>query len=189
MRLDEFVNNKKLTEFEKPKTRGLAGNLLKQHGYEKIGKGSYASVWAKPGEEYIVKIFDNGDASYKKFVNLAQSNPNDHFPKFKGKMFQMTDNYSAVRMERLEPMSEQQFLSIGLGPVYHYLNYLKNPDGFYLGEEQLKDIMAKMDQLEKDQPGIKSALETIAKNFTSFDVKPDNFMLRGDTVVITDPVL
>ncbi|MCK9532592.1 MAG: hypothetical protein M0R77_18945 [Gammaproteobacteria bacterium] len=187
MRLDEFVNNKILNELDMPRTRGLAGNILKSNGYEKIGRGAYASVWAKPGENTIVKIFDNDDSSYKKFINLTLSNPNDHFPKIKGKMFQINDRYTAIRIERLEPVDKAKYIQLGLAPVYNYLNYVKNSRS-HMSPEGTETMLAKIDELDKNQPGIKKALDLIAKNFEYFDFNPDNVMLRGNTIVITDPV-
>ncbi len=193
MRLGEFVNQKVLTELSRPNTRGLAGNFLKNNGYEKIGKGSFASVWGKQGEDFLLKIFDNSDKAYPEFVNLATSNKNNHFPQFKGKMTKINDKYSGIRIERLEPMSEAQFLSLGLGPVYNYLNYIRDVERGVEHNWQpdlVKSTMQQMDNLESTQPGIRNALELIAKklNYT-FDVQPANFMLRGGTVVILDPVV
>lgn len=179
----------RLTEFTRPNTRGLAGYELKQRGYEKLGKGAYASIWAKPGENTIVKLFDNDDVPYQKYISLISSNPNDHFPKLKGKIVKINSKYNAIRMEKLEPISDSDFMKLGLGPVYHYLNYLKDPNISPLSDENKQDVLTKIDQLESDQPGIKKAFEILAKNFKSFDIKPDNFMLRGNIIVIIDPVL
>lgn len=193
MRLDEFVNNKVLSELKKPNTRGLAGNLLKNNGYEKIGKGSFATVWGKLGEDFLIKIFDNSDKAYPAFVNLAMKNPNDHFPKFKGKVTKVNEKYSGIRVERLEPMSESQFISLGLEPVYKYLNYIRDVQRgveHNWQQGQVSTMMEQMEKLEKTQPGMKQALTIIAQNLNYvFDVQPQNFMLRGKTVVILDPVV
>lgn len=193
MRLDEFVNQKVMNELYRPNTRGLAGNFLKNNGYEKIGRGSFASVWGKPGEDFLIKIFDNSDRAYPAFVNLAMNHRNDHFPKFKGKLIQINDKYSGIRIERLEPMSDSQFKSLGLEPVYKFLNYVRDVErGVEKNwhSDQVKSVLQQIESLEKSQPGIKQALTLIAQNLNyTFDIQPQNFMLRGNTVVILDPIV
>lgn len=178
----------RIDELTRPNTRGLAGYELKQRGYEKLGKGAFATIWAKPGEDFVIKIVDNDDKSYQKYISLIQSNNNEHFPVLKSKLIKMNEKYSAIKMERLVPMSDQQYIQIGLAPAYNYLNFLRK-GAAPIEEVNTTKMKIEIEALEKNQPGIKEAFKIIADNFQNFDVHPYNVMLRGSTVVLTDPVL
>lgn len=194
MRLDEFFNQTFLNELQTPNSLGMAGYKLKSAGYEKIGRGSFASVWGKPGEDFLVKIFNNMDRAYPEFVKLASNSPNKYFPKFKGKLIKINEKYSAVRVERLEPMPESQYKQLGLDVVDDYLNYQRDVHrgiDHNWHKDNVNSLIEQIYKLDDNQPGIKAALDLIAEKLISFtfDFQPQNVMLRGNTVVILDPVV
>lgn len=96
----------RLVEFTRPKSISHAMEILQGAGYKPLGMGSFGAVYQKPGASYVLKLFDSADVGYQQYIALAQKNPNPHFPKFFGKMIKVTEDYYAVRMERLEQASE-----------------------------------------------------------------------------------
>lgn len=159
---------------------------LSSKGYEKLGEGCYAYVWAKPGANTVLKIFANTDTAYFDFANLAMAHQdNPHFPKFSGKLIRINDQWRAVRMERLTKLPPN-------GGIYYrttaeYLawhdRWVEFRARYPVTEEKITLVLTKL-------PLMKAALDLLAQRFprTSFDIHPENIMLRGPLPVLTDPV-
>ena len=178
-----------LDEITRPGTIDDAHEILKKAGYAQIGDGYYAEVFAKPGADHVLKLFNSRDKAYQAFVNLAIQNPNIHFPKFKGKMMKITDNYYAIRMEKLTPIAGISGSPRDRGIIKLMIEYItrKEDDPFRPFPDQRQ-----MDVLEKLQPGITAACDVIVEllkhNDAEVDLHLGNVMMRGNTYVITDPV-
>ena len=191
MRINELINESQvLDEITRPDTMGNAQSILLKAGYKQIGAGWYADVYAKPDADHILKLFSVTDTAYPKFVNMTIQNPNIHFPKFKGKMMKVNEHYYAVRMEKLTSFGKTMDI---VGEIEDYIagyaNYGKSwPETDVRG----KEVTEEMAQLEKTQPGITKACDLISKLIRSglvgIDLHPGNLMMRGDTIVFTDPV-
>ena len=186
MRLNEFVNQKVINELAFPETFKGAVDRLKSAGYNSLGSGYYGQVFEKPGADYVLKVFSNRDKAYTEFVNLVKSNSNDHFPKFRGDLVKINDAYSAIRMEKLNPNTDEKIASY----LDYYISDGKTDyDEYFNGfdEEEADDVI--YDMFESD-PSLRSACNLIksklAKKF-NIDIHDDNIMWRGTTPVIIDP--
>ena len=193
MRITEILNESEvLDEITRPNSIENAEEVLKKAGYEKLGEGYYAAVYAKGDADHVLKLFSVRDTSYPNFVNMTIQNPNIHFPKFKGKMMKVTNEYYAIRMEMLTRFGE----ATGDGPIlekiknyiYGYATYGRSYSDNIRGQQVIKEI----DQFEEMQPGIKKACELIAdmiaNGYVGLDLHAGNIMRRGNTIVFTDPV-
>ena len=193
MRINEIINESEvLDEITRPDTMGDAQAILEKAGYEKYGSGWYAMVYAKPGADHVLKLFSVSDRSYPEFVNMTIQRPNTHFPKFKGKMMKVTNEYYAIRMEMLtrygEAPGDGPILKMIQNYIYGYATYGRSYSDNIRGQEVIKEI----DQVEEMQPGIKKACELIADMIANgnvgLDLHHNNLMMRGKTIVFTDPV-
>ena len=173
---------------------GKAMTILQNAGYQYLGSGNYANVYAKPGANHVIKLFGHSDLAYPKFIELVQSNPNPHFPKFKGKMMKVTNDYYAIQMERLSPLPADakaySNIDAGSSTIGYALNdYTRQAAGLPNNDLSANLIPTIMDELEKTQSGIKEACSLIASlSGVVYDIHKNNLMLRGNTLVITDPV-
>ena len=161
-----------------------ARDILRRAGYKQLGSGTFAYVYAKQDAPNCLKLFVAKDTAYIEFINLAMSNPNPHFPKFKGKLMKITNHYYAIQMERLSPIDYVEMRTM----MYAIDNYTS--DIYYSGKASDASL-ANMEEVEKKQPGITKACEAIATTITrgrSLDMHRGNFMMRGNVLVITDPV-
>src|ERR1700721_2108003 len=93
----------KINELQMPDRKADAILALKQADWHILGDGSYATVFMKPGIDYVLKLFDSDDTAYADYIKLVLTHPNPHFPRFKGKLVKVTTKYYAVRMEKLNP--------------------------------------------------------------------------------------
>ena len=192
MRINEIITESEvLDEITRP-GQGKAEYMLEKAGYEKLGYGVSGVVYAKPGEDHVLKLFRSWDKSYKLFVNFTLQHPNIHYPKFKGKMMKITDEYYAIRMEKLTPITHD-YDRLMVRTMKDYITQRIADNFREIDLDNAPWWVRDMEKLETKQPGITEVCEELAKfiNETQagLDLQPANVMLRGNTLVITDPVV
>jgi len=163
-----------------------AQDKLLDAGWEILGHGSYADVYHKDGMQYVLKVFCK-DNAYLDFIKLVLNNTNEHFPKFYGKLIKVTPKYYAIRMEKLEKFSNNSLVET----IWDYL-YFRNPN-YPITDNILKDknyIKSTNIMNEPENSTLKQALDLIIPltEYHGTDIKNDNIMLRGNTVVLIDPL-
>src|SRR5882672_7966256 len=74
--------------------------FLERHGYEKLGRGCNASVWAKPGSSKVIKVGNTCD-SWLGYIVWAMSKGyvGNHAPRVDS--FKVNKDYFVAVMERL----------------------------------------------------------------------------------------
>jgi hypothetical protein len=164
-----------------------AGRRLHDAGYERISNEStYGEVFRKPGDPYVLKLFNRNDKAFPAFVAYALDNPSPHLPAFRSKIIKVTDDYAAIRMEYLPPLPTAKAgrLSDALeGCVLAWIN----------GPPIWPWVKKAMSQLEKTQPTLlrttKDLTDKLLINRGFFsDLKPEHFRQRGSTIVLIDPI-
>lgn len=199
----------RIDEISIPRTKQDAKERLLRHGYELLGTGNFADVFAKKGKPYVLKLFSATDIAYIKFLHLVKSTPNIHFPKIFGKFIKVNDSYWAVRLEQLEPF-ENSYAFINdtelhkfcvNKPTRHEINWLVMTTIRDFTKECQDNTNARpnviMSMIERNQPGLINACRAIGKisggGFYSknvlVDIHIDNLMFRGNILVITDPLM
>jgi hypothetical protein len=179
--------------------------FLTSRGYDKLGSGLYAHVMGKGASPHVLKLFSSTDQGYLSYVAMAMTYPNKHFPKFKGKLMKITNDYYAVRMEMLYPIDNQTLAKeYGFNEIYDFLEVLKEliragqnqdyplsefPEHFYktayydYEEGQIERFMT----IHKELAEACFRIGLYAKGHV--DLHWGNIMEREDgTLVITDPL-
>lgn len=146
-------------------TKKVLKNLRKQDAYllnelHEIGSGAFGTVYVRSDMDTVVKIHSND--AYNKYAAWVYENKlwkqNPAFPKIYSR--KKIRGGWATEIERLKPMTEEQ--SNAMSHPYDYGNLPRN---------------------------VGKALREIAhKKFGTMDLGDDNFMRRGRSIVITDPV-
>lgn len=183
MKWDEIA----LQEFTRPHDMDAADAVLIKAGYKHLGSGAYANVYHKPGKPYVLKVFTVFDTAYQAYVKLVQTHPNIHFPKFYGKLIRVTDTYYAIRTEHLERYDEIADKERSVAVICRYLYYCAQPPRNPEQQEKFEVATKWMEE----HPTLKEACDIIAKNLLpkfNEDIHRNNIMMRGDTIVLTDPV-
>lgn len=150
---------------------------MKNEGWDEIGHGGFAVVFAHPNYPYVVKVFHNDNAyrHYFQYVKRNQNNP--HVPKVRGGIITLNDRSHAVRLERLEPLSGptdpilKKYIDPTLDP---YIENLDNEQNYTFLMRKWPELYHAM--LDADMMGGR------------VDIKYDNVMKRGNTLVLSDPV-
>lgn len=177
-----------IAELTMPATTQDAGVLLQQAGYQPFGgPASFAKVWKKPNESWVLKLFTNRDEGFLAFLNLIQNYPSPHWPVIRGRPVKINNEYSAVRTELLTPPPPG---------TWKYIEQCGN----YLGALQLFDqtkdanlideIMA-FRQQNKPMAALLSVLyQKIIKSNPNMmnDIDVRNSGMRGNVIVFFDPI-
>ena len=153
-------------------------DFITQHGFKRLGEGSFGAVYEKPGYPWVFKIFNN-DPAYLAWIEFALKNQNNpHVPKFKGRPFKITDKAFAIRMEKLEH-SDTAIESVR--------NLLKRWNGTTLTGHQAQYLD---DVGIPDMTPILNGIAAISvRQNLSVDIHEYNVMSRGGEPVIVDPLV
>jgi hypothetical protein len=175
-----------------------AEKKLTNWGYEKAGSGTFADVYTKPGTDKVLKVFDDEDRGYLQFIRFVKKNPSPNYPVFLSKLIKVSHWIYAIRIEKLTP----------IGGNYHgvskedLLETLRRMARFNDWDQMIAEIAERGDKLsqpeiielltyfKKTQPGLLDAVKLVVNNTkkkTEIDFHDENIMLRGDTIVISDP--
>lgn len=172
----------RLFELNRPSSILAARRVLDTAGYDQIGDGANALVFAKYGSPFVLKLFNNTDTGFPWFVNYTKKIPSQHWPKFRSGLIRVTADYSAIRVERLTEVSES------------YSNEL---------EDLLNELVWCVQQTMPDKTmlyDVKNAfpetffedvykmLEAAEKSGHAIDLHSGNIMMRGDVMVVIDPL-
>lgn len=152
---------------------------MHENGFKKLGQGAFGSVYEKPGYPWVFKIFHN-DASYLAWINYVVANQgNEHVPKIKGKPFRITDGVFAVRMEKLDRLPDDWYNNSLLDTIaYGGITRDAKEKFKELGHEDIIPVISAIYAMSHD----------ISKDW-KVDLHSGNVMMRGNTPVITDPLV
>ena len=184
MRISELLGYKSRPEYRAVKDSefifGYGGlkDKLTDLGYRQyeMGSGLYGLVYARPEDDYVVKIFAP-DQGYRRYLDYMQSNlQNPYVPKLRGRPVKLPRGFTLVRIEKLREIDAK---------LYNEIRYLETPRGdvmYRAARKQFEDrypqFLNLLDEL-KDISGRDSRI--------AFDIHSGNIMQRGSLPVVTDP--
>ena len=211
--LNELEVTKYIKSFGKQPSLNNIDHFLSSYGWTPLGSGSFATVLENPKKTYVLKIFKKYSIyfEYVNFIKENQSNP--HLPKISRyvKKIPFGINYLYVRMEKLQPVQNYRKFLPEL--IYFYYKSMKSdimspydPGGsiinklmddvkheyhalFYKGElDKIFTIIGRKPDNNWIQV-VDKLLEYCKKIDLYFlDIHDGNFMQRGNTLIITDPM-
>lgn len=180
---------------------------LTDNNFKQLGSGEFSTVWQSPTEKFVIKVYRSTEYNSsidKQWYEYCRSNKgNPHLPKV-GKLKDF-GNWYVVFIEKLEPVPmsvdipAMRIYSEALAELkplpktskdYEYYEYefLNIPYSLFHGTFD-NDFLKKM--LDA-YPTVYDIYNKIVKPANSIQVRLDlhlgNVMMRGDTLVITDPI-
>ena len=159
--------NEKLKQFN---------DYMQSNGFHVLGSGISGMAFEKPNYPWIFKIFTDDDG-YLFYFNYARANQNNpHVPKVKGGTIKITPNTFLVRVEKLTNLSPAMHRS----ELVELITSIDWPDDY---TKELRNIFV------KNYPHVVPVLDAIISSGYSLDLHMGNLMTRGNTLVITDPLL
>jgi hypothetical protein len=159
--------------------------FLKQRGFKDVQSGGFGIVFTRPDLPYMIKVF-RGDPAYLKFVQFCQGRKDPHLPAFRGKVVLITRGVYAVRVERLTQLDSGLY---GLAEKFEEFAHSHMSveefidDASYYGNPQAAALL-------KANAGVLQTIEALKAHVSRdirFDLHNGNFMMRGDTIVVSDP--
>ena len=171
---DDFVDTDRIDQFV---------DKIKAMGYKpvQLGRGYFGEVFQHPRRpNEVIKLFHK-NPNYLKWAEYckAYSKKNEHLPRIT--MIKSVDNQTAfVMMEKLDPLTDKRFLD-AMGFVWSMYGPWPTPAQVLHAGIKLKAEFPKLYFTFKDMSQKFSRMK-------NWDMHSGNFMQRGDTVVITDPI-
>jgi hypothetical protein len=159
---------------------------LLQNGFRQVNYGEFASVWTDD-EQAVVRVF-KADPCYVRFVTFCRAHRgNKHLPRI-SRVYALEQDGGIVFMEMLSPCLDSK-LAQNIEEYFKYrLIELTDPRWHEWDASELPDWSA----FTTAQPDLADTIGQLAKAFSDNTCKPDlhqnNLMMRGDTIVIIDPV-
>ena len=214
MQIREITLTKQLKDVGQGDHAQALKKILTRHGWKSLGTGAEAAVALHPEKSYVLKIF-NSDSQYVHFVKFVQAHAtNPHLPRFSRYVRPVPGTeFSYVRMEKLLKVTQAQLLNtyaaylaemMAMGEVTQ-LNMLADGLAMTLEDnlmsigydasdltdpEQQEDIYKKLGgQPAHTWSQVLSDLAEYSERVDvgGWDMHEDNFMRRGNTLVIVDP--
>lgn len=166
-------------------------NFLKERGFQTLGAGASATVFTHPKLDYVIKMFRD-DPGYLNFINYCQNRRNiSCIPKFRGKVMKIQDQTYAIRMERLTPLPKD--LEAVAWTLCGFADSVLTPEDFL--KNKPRGLASEVESwiYLKDHKEILNVIYDLRMTQDpeswswDFDISPQNLMMRGDKIVITDP--
>jgi hypothetical protein len=181
-----------------------ADEKLANAGYQRIGGGKaggkgHSIVYHKPNDQFVLKLFNINDSAYLEFLNFCKQNPgNENLPVFKGKIVKINSDFLAIRMEKLEEITNDDDEVYIINNLFSILvaieEYKLEPmEENHLAEKYRRKLL--LQELEKYKSRVPDSLASTLEKMAIFminndlkdDLAPSNIMKRGNTYVFTDP--
>ena len=179
----ELAPSKMKTASERDMAMEKLTDYLETQGFKHIGQGSFSEIYLKQGYPWMFKLWSH-DPAYLWWITWAakhQDNPN--VPRVKGLPVRIAKDTYVVRLEKLRGLVRREGnLSRGYDRLAYLVDRIESVDD--LSKEDLQWIRS-------EYPGVYDILRVIQRAGSDFvvDLHGDNIMLRGQTPVITDPVV
>lgn len=209
LRLDELTGyrgNPIYKLFQEARDIDTFARRLEESGYDvkKLGQGVFGIVFEKPGGKDVYKVFTARDKGYLSFLKYAKANQdNPHLPRIYGNIMRVEmplnnirsqgKDWIIVRLEKLQPSDDAYPDEHQIG---NYLQFTPMPSPEEIEEldnNGLLDMEMEMAlEFQREYPQLAEVLDWVNANANRvqgihIDLHDENFMQRGDTVVITDP--
>ena len=164
--------------------------IMKSYGFTHLGTGSYGSAYEHPSYPWVFKVFKHDDPylSFFKYARRNQNNPN--LPRIKGSYIRIGNDAYAVRLEKLRPITTEQYKNImKLVNLFSYEIMKSNNDDV----DTVQDIDPNTKKLIQKYYGIYEITNALYNSeiFGSdplLDLRHSNIMMRDDVPVFIDPV-
>lgn len=154
-----------------------------ERGFEhtQLGHGVRGIVFERFNDPYVIKIFHR-DPNYLKYIKLAADNQdNPHFPKLRGKPVKIAPDTYAVRMEKLEPITDPTTLPKNSFTLFREVIGTNEVDDG-VTNDWIKQYAPKMHELFVK-------MENVFGGGMLLDLHYGNIMKRKSEIVVIDPVI
>jgi hypothetical protein len=188
----------RIIEITRPENRNDATSYLRKFGYHNMAsepgheRGHYSTVLYKPNMPYVLKLFTPRDTAYLSYLKLITSVSNPHFPVIRGKPTKVNDRYYAVRLEHLTLLTGHREIELReqAATCLTYLSILdKEKDPKIQLEYQAKVINSARHLPRTLVTAIDLInIHCIKGQSVVTDLHEENVMMRGNTMVIIDPI-
>lgn len=157
--------------------------------WDVVGVGAGGSVFHRPGDKFVIKVFDQEDMGYKRWLAFSLQNQSNSFvPKIIGRPTPINKELAFVRLELLKELTNHNHMFV----ENWWMEYRRSFRRFKSSTPppRSENRLIKSDwPLKKQDVNDYIKVMTFIDNHTSNDVRRDNYLERPNgELVITDPL-
>jgi len=147
---------------------------------------SESVIFLSDADNVVYKFYKN-DPAYSRFVNWCVGRDDPHLPVIEC-VQETDDGFSKVKLEKLSPITEDEFYDLGLFDLINYaLDQAEYVDHFILPtDEYLQEIVMRYPGFGRT---IVSLYTALVDKHNKIDLHYENIMMRSGIPVIIDPLL
>lgn len=176
--------------------------FLRKNGWKKLGNGSFAAVFGKPGLSYVIKVPFYRDRPWMKYAEYCMTHRNNpHVMKVSFLKEETSTHFFIAAIERLKNFPNYGGMSMADYAV-DYIEQLSNghkpKEIMQRIEKRAKEMLGHTGTMNKQEsnwllkvlmPQIPALAKVVMdlKNIDHLDLHQGNIMMRGKTIVIIDP--
>lgn len=177
----------KINEITRPQTIADADRILKQHGYKRLGVGSFGVAYQKRPDQ-VLKLFASSDTAYLKFIHTIKTANNPHFPKIFGNPIRINETYYGIKTEMLETIDLTVAYNVS-SSIRKYIFNMQRGKQPTPETDIYKEIAPYVKNYEEFDRACKILVDLIKSDpDITLDIATRNIMFRNGTVVFSDPV-
>lgn len=176
--------------------------VLYNNGFRPLGSGSFGTVWENPQLSYVLKVFSDTDVAYLDWIKTAMQHKNNpHIPQYVSpRVVRIVPGVVAIRTERLTRITRTAYellkpinalvdnsIRTGLSPskIVEHLVAARDPQAT---QPRPQSFFAYSQEYPYLIPALDIICEFIKTSGYRQDLHDENIMMRGDTIVFSDPV-
>lgn len=171
--------------------------VLESNRFKLLGKGVFAAVYSREDLPYVIKIpFDYDEAWYKFAEFCIQNKKNKHLPKIKFLEKWSHNNLFVSAIEKLQPITISStilddFMAGLINESFDLNQTIKNIHKWYYRRNLLNNLKKFESFIKIYKNQLIEITNTIKKlhKIDELDLHAGNFMMRNNTIVITDPLI
>ena len=156
---------------------------------KKLGTGIWSTAYRY--EDKVLQFSEEDPKKcWRRFIRYSQKNPSPHVPKFYE--YETMGRYSFTLMELLQRLSQKQLVKMAdpvLRGALEYVYWWEDKGKYKRAQTDDKGLLRYLRKHHEKSPILTVMYELIAKNPNCrLDLAPDNFIRRGKTIVLLDPL-
>jgi hypothetical protein len=152
------------------------------------GSGAFGAVFWKAGKPYVYKVFFDPDTAYRTYIEWCLKNQHNPFVPKVGKIIKVPGTDIFINKIELLTRADDNVSAVKKYIDYDYLENVDKDSPFWRRSGMYVSSLEKaLVSLYKNNRDFRDLIDHLKEDW-NFDVHWGNYMLRGEQLVVIDPI-